>query len=108
MSWIGKILAVLGLLLALVSVWFTSASFAARTNWKVQADNYKKAYEEAKLAREGEYKTNLSERDALARQVRTEQSRAEDRAHYQRKKEARHGLHDLGDAHQEIVCPPTT
>ena len=77
MSWIGKILAVMGMLLALVLMWFTASTFAARTNWKVQADNYKKVYEDAKAAREAEYRTNQSERDALARQVKTEQSRAD-------------------------------
>ncbi len=77
MSWIGKILAVMVMLLALVWMWFTASTFVARTNWKVQADTYKKAYDEAKVAREAEYRTNLSERDALARQVKTEQSRAD-------------------------------
>ncbi|HEX4611909.1 MAG TPA: hypothetical protein VH092_27180, partial [Urbifossiella sp.] len=77
MSWIGKILAVMGMLLALVWMWFTASTFAARTNWKIQADNYKKGYEDAKAAREAEYRTNQSERDALARQLKSEQTKAE-------------------------------
>lgn len=77
MSWIGKILAVLGMVMALAAMWFTASAFAVRTNWKVQADAYKKGFEEAKLAREGEYRTYLAERDALARQAKTEQSRAD-------------------------------
>jgi hypothetical protein len=77
MSWIGKILAVMGMLLALTAMWFTASAFAVRTNWKVQADAYKKGFDEAKAAREAEYRTFLAEKDALARQVKTEQSRAD-------------------------------
>lgn len=77
MSWIGKILAVMGMLLALAAMWFTASAFAVRTNWKVQADAYKKGFEDAKAAREAEYRTYLAERDALLRQVKTEQSRAD-------------------------------
>lgn len=72
MSWIGKILAVMVMLLAVFGMWLTASAFAVRTNWKVQADTYKKAFDEAKAARESEYRTNQSERDALARQVKAE------------------------------------
>jgi hypothetical protein len=77
MSWIGKILAVMGMILALAVMWFAASAFAVRTNWKVQADNYKKGYEDAKIAREAEYRTYQSEKDALARQLKSEQTRAE-------------------------------
>lgn len=77
MSWIGKILAVLGLLLALVWMWFTATTFAARTNWKTRSDNYEAAYKQAKDAREGEYRTFQAERDALARQLKSAETRAD-------------------------------
>lgn len=65
MTWLGKILALLVMVLAVVWMWFTVSVYVARTNWKVQADAYKKAYAEAKDAREAEYRTNLAEKDAL-------------------------------------------
>lgn len=77
MSWLGKILAVLVLLLALVWMWFTVSVFAARTNWKAQAENYKKAQAEAVGARETEYRTYLAEKDALARQLKSAQALAD-------------------------------
>jgi len=77
MSWIGKILAVLVMVLALVWMWFTASVYAARTNWRTQAIAYKDALKDAVAARESEYRTNLAERDALARQVKSEQTRAE-------------------------------
>ncbi len=77
MSWIGKILAVMGMLLALAAMWFIASAYAVRTNWKVQSDAYKKGFDEAKAAREAEYRTYLAEKDALARQVKTELSRAD-------------------------------
>ena len=77
MSWLGKILAVLVMVLALVWMWFTASVYAARTNWRTQAIAYKDALKDAVAARESEYRTNLAERDALARQVRSEQTRAD-------------------------------
>lgn len=77
MSWLGKILAVLVLLLALVWMWFTATVFAARTNWKTQAENYKKAQTEAVAARENEYRAYQAEKDALARQLKSAQAQGE-------------------------------
>jgi uncharacterized phage infection (PIP) family protein YhgE len=77
MSWIGKILAVLVMVLALVWMWFTASVYAARTNWRTQAVAYKDALKDAVTARESEYRTYLAERDALARQVKSEQTRAD-------------------------------
>ncbi|QDU24049.1 hypothetical protein [Urbifossiella limnaea] len=74
MSWLGKILAVLVLLLALVWMWFTVTVFAARTNWKTQAEAFKKGREEAVAARDSEYRTYLAEKDALLRQLKSEQA----------------------------------
>lgn len=69
MTLIGKILAVLVLLLALVWMWFTVSVFVARTNWKNQAETYKAAYAEARTARETEHRAYQAEKDALERQV---------------------------------------
>jgi hypothetical protein len=77
MSWLGKILAVMVLLLALVWMWFTVTVFAARTNWKTQAENYKKAHTEAVAARDNEYRTGLGEQDALRRQLKSAQALAD-------------------------------
>ena len=71
MTWLGKILAFLVFLGALVWAWFTVSVYATRTNWKNQADKYKVAYEEAIKARESEKKLYDTERDALNRQVAT-------------------------------------
>lgn len=75
MTWIGKILSVLVLLLALVWMWFTVSLFAARTNWKVQADTYKKAFDDARKAREAEYRDYQTAKDAYDRQVLTAETR---------------------------------
>ncbi|HYH64613.1 MAG TPA: hypothetical protein VD866_07965 [Urbifossiella sp.] len=77
MSWLGKILAVLVLLLALVWMWFTVSVFAARTNWKTRADNYEKAHKDAVAARDNEYRTGLAEQDALRRQLKSAQAEAQ-------------------------------
>jgi len=77
MSWLGKILAVLVLLLALVWMWFTVSVFAARTNWKTRADSYEKAHKDAVAARDNEYRTGLAEQDALKRQLKSAQSLAD-------------------------------
>jgi hypothetical protein len=75
MTWIGKILAILVMVMSLVWMWFSVSAFATRTNWKVQADIYKKAYEEAKTARGSEFNIYQSEKDALERQLTAAESR---------------------------------
>lgn len=75
MTWIGKILAVLVMVMSLVWMWFSVSAFATRTNWKVQADMYKKAYDDAKAARQSEYDLHQSEKDAYERQVAALESR---------------------------------
>lgn len=75
MTLIGKILAVLVLLLALVWMWFTVSVFVARTNWKSQAETYKAAYAEARTARETEHGAYQAEKDALERQVLSYETR---------------------------------
>jgi hypothetical protein len=76
MTWLGKILAVLVMLMAVAWMWFTVSVYVARTNWKNQSEMYKDAFEKARVARESEYKVYLSERDALAKQATTERTNA--------------------------------
>lgn len=77
MTWLGKILALLAMVVAVVWMWFTVSVFVARTNWKKQADDYKAAYAAAKDAREAEYKTSLAEKDALLTQLTSEKKAGE-------------------------------
>ena len=77
MTWLGKILALLAMVVAVVWMWFTVSVFVARTNWKKQADDYKAAYAAAKDAREAEYKTSLAEKDALLTQLASEKKAGE-------------------------------
>jgi hypothetical protein len=74
MTWLGKILAVLVMVMAVAGMWFITSAYVARTNWKTQADIYKKAYEDAKLARDSEYRLYQSQQDALSRQLNSEQA----------------------------------
>jgi cell division protein FtsB len=69
MTWLGKILAVLVFILALVWMWFTVTVFVTRANWKAVAEGYKQARQEAVAAREAEYRQYQQEKDALAREV---------------------------------------
>ena len=69
MTWVGKILAVLVLVLALAWMWFTASVYVARTNWKNDRDAWKKLYEEAKTARTTELDSYRAEKDALERQL---------------------------------------
>ncbi|MDB5309758.1 MAG: hypothetical protein JWO38_3960 [Gemmataceae bacterium] len=77
MTWLGKILAVLVMILAVVWMWFTVTVFVARTNWKTQAEQFRDAYEKARAARTTEYESYRSEKDALDRQLVTERTRNE-------------------------------
>ncbi|MBX9624599.1 MAG: hypothetical protein K2X82_12395 [Gemmataceae bacterium] len=77
MTWLGKILALCAMVLALVWMWFTATVYVTRTNWKAQADGYKEAYAKARDARESEYRVYLTEKDALARQAKEAEKRAE-------------------------------
>jgi len=65
MTWVGKILAVLVLVLALAWMWFTASVYVARTNWKNDRDAWKKLYEEAKTARTTELDSYKAEKAAL-------------------------------------------
>lgn len=65
MTWVGKILAVLVLVLALAWMWFTASVYVARTNWKNDRDAWKKLYEEAKTARTAELDSYRNEKAGL-------------------------------------------
>ena len=80
MSWLGKILTFLVLIAACVWAFLTVQAFATRTNWKVRADAYEKAFKESEDARQREYRDNQVTRDALARLTAAEKSRADDLA----------------------------
>src|SRR6186997_1428344 len=75
MTWLGKILTFLIFLGALVWAYFTVQTFVLRTNWKTEADNYKKAYNEARQKREDDVKRYYVAEDALRRQLAIEQAR---------------------------------
>ena len=77
MTWLGKILAILVMVMAVAGMWFTTSAYVARTNWKTQADMYKKAYDEAKEARKNEYELYLAEKNSLSRQLKSEQANVE-------------------------------
>jgi hypothetical protein len=55
MTWLGKILTVMVLLLALTWVWLTALTFATRTNWKASSDKYKASLEESEAQRKREF-----------------------------------------------------
>lgn len=76
MTWIGKILAVLVMILAVAWMWFTVSVYVARTNWKAQADQYKTAYGDARAAVETEQRMHAGERDALARELTAERTKS--------------------------------
>ena len=80
MSWIGKIMAFLVLIGACVWAYFTVAVYVTRTNWKVRADNYEKAFKESEDARQKEYRDNQASREALVRMAAAEKTRADDLA----------------------------
>lgn len=77
MTWLGKILTVLVFLGALVWAYFTVNTYVLRTNWKVERDRYKAAYDEARARREDDYKRYLASEDLLRREVAAARTRYE-------------------------------
>lgn len=69
MTWLGKILTFMVFLGALAWGYFTLQAFVLRTNWKVEADKYKKAYNEAKAKRQDEANRFYAAEEALRRRV---------------------------------------
>jgi hypothetical protein len=69
MTWLGKILAMLVMILSLVWMYFTVNAYVTRTNWKTQSDKYKAAHLEALAARESEHRLHQSADEAYARKL---------------------------------------
>jgi len=69
MTWLGKILVFVVMVLALAWMWLTATDYATRVNWKAQRDTYKKAFEEAVAARESDYRRHQAEREASDRKL---------------------------------------
>ncbi len=76
MTWLGKILAFFVLIGAVVWMYLSVQAFVLRTNWKVEADRWRQAYEQIRSAREAEYQRFRSTEEALRRQLLAEQRRS--------------------------------
>lgn len=77
MTWLGKILTVVIFLGAVFWAYLTVQSFALRTNWKLEADKYKAAYNEAKSKREDEYNRNRAAEANFQLRLASEKNRSE-------------------------------
>jgi len=66
MTWLGKILTLVVMLMALAWVWLTATDYTTRVNWKAQRDTYKKAFDEAVAARDSDYRRHQAELAALS------------------------------------------
>ena len=75
MTWLGKILTFVIFLTALVWVYFTIQNYVLRTNWKVERDRYKAAYDELRTRRDDEYKRHLESEEELRRLTAYERTR---------------------------------
>ena len=75
MTWLGKILTIVIFLGALVWAYFTIQSHVLATNWKVERDRYKAAYDEARARRQDDSSRHLAAEDLLRRQIAVEQTR---------------------------------
>src|SRR5437764_6968769 len=69
MTWLGKILVFVVMLLALAWVWLTATDYSTRVNWKAQRDVYKKSFEEAVAARESDYRRHQAELESSYRKL---------------------------------------
>jgi hypothetical protein len=69
MTWLGKILAIVVMLLSLAWMWLTATDYTTRVNWKAQRDAYKKAFEEAVAARSSEHNRHQAEMESLYKTV---------------------------------------
>jgi hypothetical protein len=72
MTWLGKILTIVIFVGALVWAYFTVQSHVLATNWKVERDRYKAAYDEARNKRQDDSNRHLVAEDILRRQVANE------------------------------------
>ena len=77
MSMFGKILTFLVLIAACVWAYFTVSAYVTRTNWKVRADNYEKAFKESEAARDKEHREFQANKEALVRLYAAEKGRGD-------------------------------
>jgi hypothetical protein len=75
MTWLGKILTIVIFLGALVWAYFTVQNYVLRTNWKVERDKYKDAYDKMRAARDEDYKRHLATEEELRRLTAYERTR---------------------------------
>src|SRR5207245_1806101 len=74
MTWFGKILAFMVLVLALCWVWLTATVFVTRGNWKKNADDYKTALDQVRDTRAKEYEDSQAKIAELSKQLDAERS----------------------------------
>ena len=77
MTWFGKILAFMVLVLALCWVWLTATAFVTRTNWKKNADDYDVALKQVRDTRAKEYEDAQAKIAELTKQLEAERKASE-------------------------------
>ncbi|HJZ54462.1 MAG TPA: hypothetical protein VKE74_05865, partial [Gemmataceae bacterium] len=77
MTWLGKILAVMVLLLSLVWVWLTAVTFATRTNWKTRYDEVQASLKKSEDYRVEENARAQNRIAELTKQLADERSRTD-------------------------------
>jgi hypothetical protein len=65
MTWLGKILVFVVMLMALAWVWLTATDYTTRVNWKAQRDTYEKGFKEAVAARDSDHRRHQAELASL-------------------------------------------
>ena len=75
MTWLGKILTIVIFLGALVWAFLTVQTYVLRTNWKVERDKYKTAYDELQPPRRWSNKRHLETEEQLRRLTAYERTR---------------------------------
>jgi len=75
MTWLGKILTIVIFLGALVWAYFTVQNYVLRTNWKVERDRYKDAYDKMRAARDEDHKRHIATEEELRRLTAYERNR---------------------------------
>ena len=76
MTWLGKILSVCAMVLALGWMWLTASVYATRTNWQARSEQYKKAYEDARAVVQADQQSFQVRQNALAKQLSASEAKA--------------------------------
>lgn len=76
MTWLGKILAVCAMVLALGWMWLTASVYATRTNWQARSDQYAAAYKDARTTLEADQRGFQAKQNALAKQLAASEAKA--------------------------------